>query len=1424
MEVHMVLTLLLLPSLFVLKRVYVHQNEKLEYNLAKECLTDNCVVTDTSIDPPLGGVTIVNKTVDYPRNIPAEYQAFDLHSTSVLYNSRTGMSYLILLFGNDSYALAGLSGFETVSRLHFKLRPLGGVPFNYNCTKFQNVPAKNVYESFCLVKSKNVTNFFYIRCSFGRFPNSTSPDCDWLYNTEVPCCLAADYRYHLRINLQSPYDVHVVFNKSDTFRPGTLWVVSGYSKIKQIVTPNFSTINDLIFTSRDTGKGVVVSTNEGIFYGSIMSETAKFTEPLRDNKKVTSFCAKEGYENPKGHVYAFAPEGCILRKLGNSQDWKQMRQKQTYGSSKGAYFLKPHTKGETAVKLKNYVVEIARNASTNKNVAVVFFIKDKVHKYVYDTVELAQDLQVSSLLLLNPFMDVAVIIGRKKVILLAIEETRIVFDVQKDQRLEDHYMQVKMKEKYGLYEVELKFTISILNEYDHSIKPWNTNKNVSFSGWNQEDNLHPIFQEFSGDNVSIACESFNPMYTCDITSKVEFLRSSNTNWNLTPTNSVYLLLYNSHSPIMTLWQFGKTPKTFSMPHLESLPGKPMPLWKVEPDITQSAYFGNELFTASPNLEQIYTYFTNGFGSTVSVYEMTARSLDARRFLYTTREFKITGIHYHRFNKNLYLVLRLEPQMVSYVATLDVPPYKFPYLIDYLFFDSQCTAIFHSRNVVNIFFGWDIWAANPYKSSTLPQYTKVVGYDGSYFLFIDMHIDKEVSSIEHWKPVNSCETLARVKSFNMLDGEIFNFAGTIISTIYLHYLLFVSYHPSKGYLLNVLDYGTSQRSFLYTSTPISGFDYTSAQSTTIHCLRIKGRSWVLLIGKNFYQYYILECNPYMLIRSPNVRLKEFNVTAFSDYLPKSVSIPIHYQSTRCIKDPHGWRESIYMNSTTESICLPLNHYINGFNLQYTVSVNSMYNSSLMKYSLWQNRLKEYSENPDDRIVTIYRCGENMICAYRNAIQNSVPIDKYMFSEGEIWVEPISKISAFADIANVTDIVPSQFKDISAFILVGKTRDEMLYEYLITLTANKMYELAVITADTKADYLAIDSRFNQLILHSKDNNEILSISITDKPHTRSQLILSPQNCSFSVFPTAMLFCQSMSQLITASPQCGLQIFNTGVYPYSFSQSISFYDLLNLSPKDHSLKVKGIYGCDKQLYVVFQKHGILKFFYNIDHWEYEDTIPNYNNARLSSHAAYDSSVMAIYGTMAEQAFIRIFDLSRPSHAMPVFEISVNATGKCKKLIIHSTGRAGVYHLFYLCGEKLHISSFTLTPSVKLTDIPENTFNITIAASNSNGKQASSTLILKTSSIVVLNLWYPLGVCVVFAGVVALLLYCWVKEVRDRTQYTRLIKELKEYEKTKSSLSKDSKSSSEKDELLIQQLLITKVKQVYTRLNIIIQQVIAK
>ncbi len=1374
-----------------LGRIIVHRGERYEYDLSKKCLRDNCVVQSYTVSPPLSDVVVVNKTEARFRTIPAEDRNFDRYSASTLYNAKTGNAFLVLLFNNETYAIASLSDLRK-EQLRFKHHKIS-VPFrSYRCTKFQEVFGGEYYNAFCLARNPTTkaVSFFYIVCEFSA-SGSMSPNCSAPYSP-VGCNLSVESRYILRTNLQDSSSVHVIFNRSDGQRPGGIWVIRTYTNLSPLRDGNIelSLIRDFAFMNVYEGHGAVVTTSQGLGYGFVDTETSGFTAPLVDVAKFTEFCAKKGRYSSKTHVYAFSPNTCSIKELSTSADGGHFQEKRMFTAFNDSCTLKEtHTAGKTCVKLQKYMVVLANNGS--ETLLLVYHIKDSDNKYIFASLPLPADMKQPSLLLVNPGLDTVLVVGAARVLLVTIHSPTLVLAVDREKNAVATYSigLVFASPQDPAFRHSVALTVKVLEEASHPVLLREKGllvDRVALQGWSEENNIHMLFSVFSGDNVTVDCIGSRTLLArCKSTQKLRLLESAKTEWNLNPMHSSYILAYSAESPFMSLWQFETSPKHFSLPSIAKFLTDLMPVRKKEEDIAEAVYFGNEFFSASTRTGKMFTSFRNGYGSIISQYEMTERSLSDRRFVYASAEFDISGLKYHEYKEELYMIMidRNLP-INSYVGSLNQDPIRFPYTIDYMYFTKLCTVMFHSRAEVSVFFGWDILQASPANSTEVSQYSKVVNWDDSFFLFVQQCTVTGASCVEHMKLDDMCGSLMRVKTYYMRADETFGFNsdGNIVSTVYLGYLLFISCDSVRAHCyLNVLNIKAEQNDFLYTSVTIQGVTRADVVSSGLLCLRIMGRNIVVLIGHNFYHYYVLELDPYIMVTDPSAKIRHLSVSASSNYMPAGTNVTFDYIAEKCFKYPHSVSAVVYMNTTVEDLSIPLNHYIHGFDLHYTVGVKSLYKYSNMDTPPRQNQIAQYMGNIDDDIAAIYRCGEETICAYRSNRLRQAPIHRYVIRGEDVNIEPVAKMTTLEYIDNITNISPTQFKDILAFVVEGKSKGQRLFEYLIALTPDKMYKLATIVSDAKSNYLAVDSRFNQLILHNSKSNELIAISITDHPHIRSRVLLE-QNCSANVFPTAVLYCPFAPQLIVASKECGIQVFNTSGYPYRFSYSISLDEMFNRTMKDSLYKVVGIYGCDRLLYVVLARHGILKFYNENGRWTYEDTVPNYDHGVLTKFAAFEGIALAVYGYNSTSQFIRVFDLSLSSHATPMFDVAVNTTELCKRLVLMSTGKSGIYHLFYTCADVLFHTTFTFTPSIRLTGIAENTFNISInASSNQAPSQATMHLILKAETKMTFGPLYPLIAFVVLGTAATLFLYCWAKEVRDRSGYTSLIKELKEYEQNK-------------------------------------------
>eukprot|EP00826_Nyctotherus_ovalis_P026753 TRINITY_DN2086_c0_g1_i1.p1 TRINITY_DN2086_c0_g1~~TRINITY_DN2086_c0_g1_i1.p1 ORF type:complete len:259 (-),score=48.72 TRINITY_DN2086_c0_g1_i1:39-815(-) len=252
------------------------------------------------------------------------------------------------------------------------------------------------------------------------------------------------------------------------------------------------------------------------------------------------------------------------------------------------------------------------------------------------------------------------------------------------------------------------------------------------------------------------------------------------------------------------------------------------------------------------------------------------------------------------------------------------------------------------------------------------------------------------------------------------------------------------------------------------------------------------------------------------------------------------------------------------------------------------------------------------------------------------------------------------------------------------------------------------------------------------------------------------------------------------------------------YNLVASVSFADFFRILPNNKSLKIQGLYGCESEVYVVLKRHGIIKFSSaNATGWTYSGLIPNYDGVVLSKYGAFDSSVMAVYGhtndNESPQPFIRVFDLSRGVVTIPTFDLWLNETAPCEKLVLHSTGVQSIYHLFYLCNKKLYHSNFTLNPLLDLRSCRTGQLHFTIDGYNEYARASVNVSLMIFYSAEV-NIWFSIVITAVLMGISVVLFYCWSKE-RKKMNYKKIVQELKEFHENK--LSQASFSS---DNLLIQ------------------------
>ena len=1100
--------------------------------------------------------------------------------------------------------------------------------------------------------------------------------------------------------------------------------------------------------------------------------------------------SNEGIEKEDTFLYTFHPSSCEVRVFYAKASSNHVRQEGVFrASDENCSLPRQLAQGQNIVLLEKYAVIIATNNQENISTLMAFDLGEGLSKHIHSSYSFKENIQSISLHRLNRNLNVAIVLFKDRMAFWSLNQLKIKASARKNTNMGKHSVTVNFFSNQETFLKTWQFNLLVLRLVQHPLMI-NSVENLKFQGWDEESNIHTIGNFFSGDNLSYSCNCLKTLYCCKVYNKIEFIKEKEMNWNLNAVNSSYLLIAEKNSDSMKLWQFDHTPNLQHMD--EIIPSSTILNSEIDTDITRSIYIGNEGFTATASGDKVFTFLAKGYISTVSTYDIEKSSIFKREVKSCEKEYRISGLKYHQLNKKLYLILLLkENPMISYVAIQNEKPVLFPYIIEYIFFEKSCTVVFHNRAEFSIAYGWDLEEFNKASANPSTQFVKVMQHDNYYLLFVDQGCEKGGSCIEYWKSLSNCTSLKRLKTYYLMETETFNFDGTIISTIFLDYLFFISEKPNRGYLLNILNLSASQNDFLYASIYLPRFNREDIPSSIIFGLRLAGQNLIVLLGKTYYQYYKFELNPYVIVSNPSANTQHIDITAISSF-NASETIKIPYFVKEVIKTPHKTTTTDNVDSSENYIFLPVNNYLNGFNLIYNYTMEKQ--SREDQTEIVQNILKKPEEFSQTSILAIYKCDNNTICAYRKPGSQSAPIVKYIIEEGVIRQEQIAKMTTLESIYDITNIVPIQFKDMDAFIIFGKNEKKTLYKYVIALTAGKMYKLAVIETDVKAEYAAIDNQFNYLLLHNRKNKELLAISITDQK-TNLQL---KQNCSVSTFPTKVLYCPQLSQLILASELCGIQIFSPIGINYVFNQSITIQHIIN-----SHYEVRGVFGCDRQLYVVLKKQGILKFFYEEKKWKFEELIPNYENAILTEYAAFDYSVIAIFSYNSTNRFIRIFDLSRPSNAMPVFDIPINGSTFCKKLILHSTGQNGLYHLFYTCNEILFNTMFTLTPSLHAFNMTENKYNITLQGFDFSGHNSIVNISLENNLGLTIGLRGPfIGYCLL--SILALvLLYCYGRESRNRPGYKGLIKELEEYAKQKQTSTVQKKSSieiMEEEKLIIQ------------------------
>eukprot|EP00826_Nyctotherus_ovalis_P026763 TRINITY_DN2086_c0_g6_i2.p1 TRINITY_DN2086_c0_g6~~TRINITY_DN2086_c0_g6_i2.p1 ORF type:complete len:517 (+),score=102.81 TRINITY_DN2086_c0_g6_i2:1040-2590(+) len=515
---------------------------------------------------------------------------------------------------------------------------------------------------------------------------------------------------------------------------------------------------------------------------------------------------------------------------------------------------------------------------------------------------------------------------------------------------------------------------------------------------------------------------------------------------------------------------------------------------------------------------------------------------------------------------------------------------------------------------------------------------------------------------------------------------------------------------------------------------------------------------------------------------------------SSYNNEEKGFKFSYKSTVTGKTPRAPDKQVHIESVTSQLSLPLRSYLDGFNLNYSLTIPK--NSEGLTYHVNKIQILSNMENPPNKILSLYKASENEISTCKNVSAEVPQIDQYIFRDSMYNVTPVFRRSKGDLTKSAIDIIPVRFKNVGALIFVEKP-NSIVHEYVVMEFANSMYELARVFTSFRARHLGINSEAEELILYNGNTKEVMVSKLTDKNAKLRRLFLKG-NCSQSISPDAILFCPDIKQLRTVSRECGVHFYSSRTYRYNLVASVSFADFFRILPNNKSLKIQGLYGCESEVYVVLKRHGIIKFSSaNATGWTYSGLIPNYDGVVLSKYGAFDSSVMAVYGhtndNESPQPFIRVFDLSRGVVTIPTFDLWLNETAPCEKLVLHSTGVQSIYHLFYLCNKKLYHSNFTLNPLLDLRSCRTGQLHFTIDGYNEYARASVNVSLMIFYSAEV-NIWFSIVITAVLMGISVVLFYCWSKE-RKKMNYKKIVQELKEFHENK--LSQASFSS---DNLLIQ------------------------
>jgi len=1369
--------MVLLICVGVAEKIFVHQGERLEYDVSKLYFYDDYEVQGVTGNIS-NHVSIIPK-VKYIKGPPIPINT-NSNSSTVLYNIDTGISFLSLFKEqkNDLLQFVKLSGFNYNAEIYNNTKSESHETFT--CSSFQPILSMNNYVAFCV---SNESNCWYYSCDFS---SRQHPNC--VINETAPCDLDPKYRYYLRTPPKYNLKNQIVFKKGyNDINSASIWTVHYYLKLTHIKEIK-GYIYDITFTTNE-GDSMMVTTNEGIYFVSFGHEDSPsidISRPLKNAGGFSEFFDNYDYlNNNEGRVLEFYSASFNYSQVDKfffNEDTGDMKKAATFNMRKRINFTRIRNSGQQLVKLKNYVALAGQNSTYHHNI-IIFDTNDEQNKYAYTVIPFEKNQYIRTIQSLSPHSDILVAVVNDNVLWMIIDTHKLVFNIPETMMIGDYEVVLHLRRNGNV--VAKRMEVEVLGVTDFTIKQ--TSKFNTFYGWAKENNTHFLQRAFLGYNISFGCSP-----ECNASKKIQLVKHGQFTWKLYHSkrsiNNTQALFYDSNTKELTLWAFDKGPKSFPLEPLKCNDKSVLPLWQIKPDIPVSVYIGNNNFTYNSNASTLYSFFYNGLSYVVSPYKFKDGTINSRYFGSSSNE-SILLVNSHPYNSDYYYITSGPKFKLIVITSNEKINYEHELLeyksIDYLFLTHECTYIFYENSKISIYLDWCFKSI--YNKCEVTKYKKVVGLEGMYVVFPESEY-----GIEFWIPNGVCESLIKEKTFYLQLNETFELDGNIISTFYLNYLMFISRIHHKGYFLNIIDFSRSQHELLYTSIPLKMNKFV--EGAKIHCLRVEGRSWIIIVSEDSYEYYLFEPDPYIIVKPGSKDMKELTINVSSSYNEENIAYKLDYVTASSGKTPFGVNTPIRVESMSNQLSLPLRSYIDGFNLNYNLSIPNNVNGII--YNINKTQILSRIENPTDNILSLYKLSESIISTYKN-VTNIVPqIDQYLFQNNSYDVYRLFRRENYNLLIRAIDVIPVKFKNIAALIFIEKV-NRTIYKYMVMEYNSSVYELASVSTSFRAKYLAVNSDTEELILYNGDAKEVLTSKLTDKEYNQKRLFFMG-DCSQSISPEAILFCPNINQLRTVSIECGVHFYSTKTVEYNPITNVSFTGFSHTISNNQSLKIQGLYGCGSEVYVVLERHGIVKFAETNTTWSYSGLIPNYDSIVLTQYGAFDNSIMAIYGYTNEydtpQPFIRIFDLSRNVSTIPTFDLWLNETETCEKLVLHSTGVGAIYHLFYLCSSKLYHSNFTLNPLLYLSSSHFGSINFTIGGYNDFGAASANVtvVILYNPNF---NELYAISITLVLIGISILMLYCWGKGEDKKVNYKKFIQELKEFND-----SKFSQISLNSDNLLIQ------------------------